>query len=147
LEPLERDPEFRTPTPAERLIPYDAEPQAYLRLVANPFLSVFAFLLWLVAMRWLLRADIPGPLAPLAILFGVGGLVAPFLLLHYHCLDCGGTGRISRWRDHTCPSVIQRRREGRIRSIRGPTPPFQVVLWLWVALGLGVTLNALISAP
>jgi hypothetical protein len=139
--PVERDPEFRPPISGERAIAYDDDPRYYLRLVANPFLSVFAFLAWLFLTRWVFRLSLPGFLEPLRILFVFGGLVAPFLLLQYHCLDCGKTGRISRWQDHACAAVLDRRRRRRRRTLRGPTPPIQIVLWLWLALVVGFVLG------
>ena len=143
--PVERDPDFRSPVPAERWIAFDDDPRYYLRLVANPFLSVFAFLAWLVVTRWLFGLNLPGPLEPLRILAVFAGFVAPFLLLHYHCLDCGQDRRSDFTRlaqqDHACAAVLERRRHRRRRLLRGPTPPIQIVLWLWLALVLAFVIG------
>ena len=48
----------------------------------------------------------------------LASLVLVVFLFQYHCLDCGATGRLSRWRDHACDRrVAARRRHG---STRGP---------------------------
>lgn len=139
--PPQRDPEFESPVaPGAR--PLDFEPEAYLRLVANPFLALFGFLVWLRVLLGIVtmfagRRELMGPLAPI---IGVVMLAFLWLLLglfQFHCLDCGKTGRLSRWREHACPPSVERRLSGRRRRLRGPTPPVQILLWLWGLLMLG----------
>ena len=65
--------------------------EAFQRLVANPFLTFFA---WLVAfglvVQSLHRLNLALFVAGLALLF------LAFLLLQFHCLDCGATGWLLR---------------------------------------------------
>jgi hypothetical protein len=131
---IENDPEFRPARRARRDGPAGEDPRYYVRLVANPFLAAFTVLLWIVLLRWLWSARIPPFVQPMVIFGMIAGLFAPFLFLHYHCLDCGATGRIASWQDHECEAVALRRRERKRRMFRGPTPPMQVVLWLWVCV-------------
>jgi hypothetical protein len=141
------DPEFHRPV--ERLLEIDHQPEAYLRLVANPFLGICGFLAWiglviLFGRHWF---DDParGLYTPLALLaLGVLPFALP-LLFHYHCLDCGATGRLTRWRSHVCPASSERRRYGRPRRLRGPTPPTQVVLWFWAVLTFGMLATSLLG--
>jgi hypothetical protein len=102
-------------------------PQEYQRLVANPFLALF----WLIVLSGVFRnaVDLKSlPLLGVAVL----GLVVAGYLLHYHCLDCGATGRLFRWKEHACPSVVARQQAGRVRRIRGPNPYLQTILWGYV---------------
>jgi len=110
-------------------------PEVYLRLVANPFLAVLGGVAWYAAMRGVLavrRFDLFVPT--------LAALVLIPLLLEYHCLDCGATGRLYRASRHGCDRVVRRRQAGRPRRFRGPTVASQTVLWLaafavaWVAL-------------
>ncbi len=59
-------------------------------------------------------------------------------LLQYHCLDCGATGRLFRWKWHACPSVRARQQTGRPRRFRGPNPVLQTVLWVYILMGLAI---------
>jgi hypothetical protein len=142
--PAERDPDFRR-LPETRLLTSEAEPERYQRLVANPFLGAFALIAWLLACALLVRENtfawLNGPWLPALVLLVLASLGLPPLLLQYHCLDCGATGPIMSWKQHTCAAVIRRREEGRPRRLRGPTPPIQVILWLWAILAVYVVLN------
>jgi hypothetical protein len=146
--PVERDPEFRRPVGLGLgLEDLDHAPEAYLRLMANPFLGCFGLVAWAALAVMLLRlaSDIQGSLAPLVVM-GMLLLLIPLpRLFQYHCLDCGATGRLSRWRQHLCARSAERRRAGRPRRLAGPTPPTQVVLWLWLALALGFIIPTLLS--
>jgi hypothetical protein len=102
-------------------------PQEFQRLVANPFLAVF----WLVVLFGFLRLALDLRSLPMVGIVLLGLLVAGYLL-QYHCLDCGGTGRLFQWRDHACPSVVARQRAGRVRRFRGPNPLLQTILWGYV---------------
>lgn len=134
------DPELDA-TVTEHSIPYEPQPEAYLRLVANPFLGVFALIIWLGLMTVILRGA-AGAFTTLAVLLALASLSLLPKLLHYHCLDCGGTGPLTTWRRHICPNVIARRFEGRTRRIRGPSPTVQILLWLWLLATLLVTWQA-----
>ncbi|MDR3632701.1 MAG: hypothetical protein P4L84_02635 [Isosphaeraceae bacterium] len=122
----------RRPPPGAILVP-----QEYQRLVANPFLALALLIAWLGAMRLALLARNFVAVAVVGVcFFGV------IRLLHYHCLDCGHTGWLFRWRVHACEAVVARQVAGRVRRWRGPTPTVQVVLWLYVigcaVIALGV---------
>ena len=119
------DPEF-DPAPARRSILYDDDPRAYQRLVVNPFLALLALIGWVALMRFgyrerLLLAFLLAQLLP----------VVAFFVVQYHCLDCGASGRLSRWKDHACESVVARRLAGRPRRFRGPNPRSQMLLWIY----------------
>jgi hypothetical protein len=94
------------------------------RLVVNPFLVVLD---WLVALA-ILRASIARFNFRL---FQVGTilLVLGFLLVQYHCLDCGATGWVLRHRRHACPEDVVRWRNRRPRHWRVPSVGTQIVVW------------------
>jgi hypothetical protein len=94
------------------------------RLVVNPFLVVID---WLIAFA-ILRASIE---QHSFILCQIGTMVLffGFLLLQYHCLDCGRTGWLLRHRRHACPDGVvswQGRRRDRL-SVPGIRT--QVGIW------------------
>jgi hypothetical protein len=99
-------------------------PQEYQRLVANPFLALVGLIAWFAAIRWALASRNDWLLA-----LAVAGLVAPASLLHYHCLDCGATGILFRWKSHACDRVRARQRIDQVRHFRGPNPDTQTILW------------------
>jgi fatty acid desaturase len=118
-------------------------PESYLRIVANPFAMLVGFVVWLLLGRWILgllrrNPDLIGPLSPLLVVLMLAILWALPVLAQFHCLDCGGTGRLSRWRRHVCPRSVQRRLQGEARTFRGPTPFYQILLWLWLLLAISV---------
>jgi hypothetical protein len=140
LPPAGRDPEFDPVLNTEGL-ELDHSPESYQRLVANPFLGFFAIILWLGALYTLFLGYL-GPFTPMAALLLMSSLALLPPLFQFHCLDCGATGRLSGWRRHMCPSVAERRLEGRVRHLRGPAPPIQILLWLWVLMALIVAAAA-----
>jgi hypothetical protein len=149
--PANRDPEFASGLPnsveagAELIDPSD-----YLRLVANPVLGLLGIVAWFASLRWVVAVlrkspELIGPLTPILAALFLASLALVGGLFQYHCLDCGGTGRLGRWPEHRCPVSSQRRREGQTRWLKGPTPPLQILLWLialalaaWLADGLGI---------
>jgi hypothetical protein len=113
-------------------------PQEYQRLVANPFLALAALIAWGAALRLaLIWRDLVASIIVVAGFFVVVGLI------HYHCLDCGRTGWLFRWRRHACDTVLARQATGQARRWRGPTPGVQAVIWLYAlacaALVLGLS--------
>ena len=139
----ERPPLNREPT---RLAPHDPEldpppqrparplpahtvlvPQEYQRLVANPFLALALLVAWFAAMRVAIGAR-----NIVAALVCGASFIVVVRMLHYHCRDCGRTGWLFRWRAHACEAVVARQLSGRIRRWRGPTPPIQAVLWMYL---------------
>jgi hypothetical protein len=140
--PIERDPEFRPRVPARR-VAADLVPGSYHRILANPFLGLLGLVGWIGVLYALLARGAAGPSGPiLAVLVLAGGLGLP-RLFQFHCLDCGRTGPLRRWKQHVCPRVAQRHLAGRPRRFRGPPPAIQVVLWLFALLMTLVALRAL----
>jgi hypothetical protein len=129
------DPEIDLPRDLRRR-PGDVGPlYPYQRMVANPFLAVFAMLAWYGAVTWSCRV---GRLdCFLASTFSA--LLIPFLF-QYHCLDCGATGHVVRAAGHACPRVTGRRQAGARRRFRGPTPVTQTKIWI-----LGMILAGLLG--
>jgi hypothetical protein len=115
-------------------IPLDAPPEAYLRVAANPFLALFAVLFALAASDglWSSQPFDGDTRMALVVAVWLSLLVAFPWLVQFHCLDCGATGRLKRWRGHLCPRVAERRLLRKPRRVRGPTPSIQIVIWLWV---------------
>jgi hypothetical protein len=136
------DPEFGSFRAGPLLRDLDGEPEAYLRLVANPFLGLVYLVAWLVTLYESLVGGFAGPLTPMLVALLIAGLGLVPGLMQYHCLDCGGTGRLWRWRKHLCHRSLSRREAGRPRRFRGPSPPLQVILWLWMLMALALLLNA-----
>ncbi len=116
-------PRFPRPSPPLLL------PQDFQRLLGNPFLALLGLIAWAAALRQVLLAR--NLTLTLALFASLAGLV---FLLQFHCLDCGATGWLFRWRIHTCDHVIARQRSGAVRSFRGPIPTTQVLLWFYLIL-------------
>jgi hypothetical protein len=148
-------PAVSSPTAADEIAPdlldpwtarpfrLDHDPEDYLRIVANPFLAFFvlaaAIGVLFVPASMTFANNLKGVLVPL--------LFITALLLHtrfyqYHCLDCGTTGRLTRWKSHSCPLSDERRRLGRKRRLRGPTPAIQVIAWIYVVCMVAVIVQA-----
>ena len=87
-------------------VPFESVPE-YQRLVANPFLAVLA---WLVDVS-LMRAAMKSRSSTL-FLIGLSLLFVAFFFLQFHCLDCGATGWLFRYRSHACPAVVARYQDG-----------------------------------
>jgi hypothetical protein len=126
------DPDLDVPlAPARPAASAPVGVEFYQRLVANPFLGFFGVLVWFALLEAAFRAQRRDLI--------VGALVSLWLvryLWQYHCLDCGRTGRLSRWREHACEGVNARRLAGRPRWWRGPTPGVQTALWVVLAAAL-----------
>jgi hypothetical protein len=103
---------------------FGEHPEDFQRLLANPFLAGAFLMLWFGAAPWLLFGRPASWVVPT-----FASLIAIRYLLHFHCLDCGETGRLGKWREHRCEAVRLRVQAGQIRWSRGPTPGTQSVLW------------------
>lgn len=114
-------------------------PESYLRVVANPFLALFAILI-----AWALPRIAGGSRLPEGVLIAVwlGAFFSLPWLVQFHCLDCGKTGRLTRWRSHLCSYAAERRLAGKPRKFRGPKPTAQVFLWLLLFAGTAAALLA-----
>ncbi len=141
------DPEFGSNRPGLLAGSLDDEPEAYLRLIANPFLACSYIVLWLISLYETIVGVFVGPLSPILVVILIAGLGLVPMLLQYQCLDCGGSGRLTRWRKHVCYVSIARRDVGRRRRVRGPTPPIQLLIWFWVVFALIVVFNSIASIP
>jgi hypothetical protein len=117
-------------------------PQEYQRLVANPFLALALLIAWLGAMRLALGARRPAAAA-----LAAAGVFAVVRTLHFHCLDCGRTGWLFRWRDHACEAVVARQLADRVRRWRGPRPTVQLVLWLYLFALVAIVASILRVMP
>jgi len=137
------DPEFGSFHSGPLMGSMESDAEGYLRLVANPFLSFCYLTAWLAVMYKTVAEGFAGPLTPMLLAMLVAALWLIPHLMHYHCLDCGGSGRLLRWKRHVCHAMVQRREAGFPRRFRGPTPPLQIVLWLWLLLAAALVVNAL----
>ncbi|MDB5350414.1 MAG: hypothetical protein JWN86_1661 [Planctomycetota bacterium] len=137
------DPEFVSQRPGLLSGGLGTEPEVYLRVVANPFLGFLYLVVWLVALYHSSFGEFAGPLTPMLLVMMTASLALLPNFMQFHCLDCGGTGRFLRWRKHVCQRAMERRDSGRPRRFRGPSPPLQVVLWLWALVAFAMMLNAL----
>ena len=137
------DPEFGSFGPGPLWSGEEPEPEAYLRLVANPFLALVALVAWLMALYESIFGGFAGALTPMLVVILLAALgLLPFTL-QFHCLDCGGTGRLSRWKKHACHMAMHRRDSGVRRRFRGPGPSLQLVLWVWFLMAVAMFLNTL----
>jgi hypothetical protein len=124
----EHDPEL-DPPPVRRPVRLGSDFRRFQRLVANPFLALAALVGWVIGLRRAYEArNLP---VLLVLVASLGGVV---FLLQYHCLDCGATGWLFRWKSHACPRSLARQRDGRPLRFRGPTPTTQLVLWGYALL-------------
>ena len=133
-EPSIHDPDLDPPrTRARRTRRPMPLPQETLRLVANPFLAVSVILFGLIGLFTALRSR-----SLVSLSCALAALAGSVLFLHYHCLDCGATGLLFRWRRHECERVLIRRLTGQTRRLRGPTPTVQTIVWGYFLLGLAI---------
>ena len=137
------DPEFGSQRPGLLAGSIDDEPEAYLRLLANPFLGFTYLVAWLVILYQSILGGFAGPLTPTLVAILIPGLGLVPGLMEYHCLDCGRSGRLLRWRKHVCHRSMARRDAGQRRPFRGPTPWVQVLLWVWVVMAGVIALHAM----
>ncbi|MHC5537568.1 hypothetical protein ACYOEI_04980 [Singulisphaera rosea] len=128
VEGVIHDPEFDVPRRPPRVV-LESQLAAHQRLVANPFLAFLALIVWVMGIHFAYSSkDLPILIMFLLGLIGIG------LLFQYHCLDCGSTGNLLRWRRHACERVIARQESGRVRRFRGPNPAIQTLLWSYMAI-------------
>jgi hypothetical protein len=115
--------------PQPRQEPADqGEPiEQYQRLVANPFLTVLAWLIVFVMLREGVRRQNAG-----LFMTGIALIFVAFFLLQFHCLDCGATGWLLRSWAHACPAVDARRQNKVVRRWHGPGLKTQLAMWLVV---------------
>jgi hypothetical protein len=124
------------PHPRRSLDPEHISIAPYQRLIVNPFLSVLLLVIIIAIAQKAIQTETFGifPLLVILILIDV-------FLVQYHCLDCGATGWLLRYRKHGCPTVVTRFQRGELRRFRGPSVRLQLAMWivfLLVALVLGL---------
>jgi hypothetical protein len=97
----------------------------FQRLVVNPFLAVLVFIVIVAVFRTSLAKRTSS-------LFEIGVVlfVIDVFLIQYHCLDCGATGWLLRFRRHACGAVQARWQRGERRRFRGPGVRIQLAVWL-----------------
>jgi hypothetical protein len=108
----------------------------FQRLLANPLLAVLCWVADVFVIRQSLRLE-SFPL----FLAGLGFLLAPILLVQYHCLDCGATGLLFRSRSHACPAVVARLENPGAWRRRGLRLKTQLIVWFY-----GLTAASLLVA-
>jgi len=121
----ELDPQPQIPARAD-----SASVLPFQRLLVNPFLAVLVCViivaLWREAYaresRWLFQ-------------LGVALTIVVVFLFQYHCLDCGVTGWLLRYRQHACPTVVSRMQRREWRRFRGPGVRLQLAAWLIFVAG------------
>jgi hypothetical protein len=101
--------------------------ETYQRFIANPLLTVLDGLLAFL----LIRAGLQTRNLAL-FLTGIGLLFLAIPLLQFHCLDCGATGWLLRYRRHACPPVVVRWQSRESLRFRGPGVLAQLLAWLGV---------------
>jgi hypothetical protein len=110
------------------------------RLVANPFLTALG---WLAAFGLIreavMRRSLPLFFTAVALFF------FSFLLLQFHCLDCGVTRWLPTYQWHACPAVVARQANAARRRFRGPRLRTQLVLW-FVFMAVASVLGMLVIA-
>ncbi len=113
------------PQPRRSLDPARVSIGPYQRLIVNPFLSVLVFVIIIAIARAALQTETLGVFPFLVFL-----ILADVFLVQYHCIDCGATGWLLRYRRHGCPTIVSRFQRGELRRFRGPSVRLQLVLWL-----------------
>jgi len=116
-------------------VPFESLPE-YQRILVNPFLGI---LIWL-AMFALIRDGVRNR-SLLQFLMGLSLLFVGFFCHQFHCLDCGRTGWLFRFRRHACPSVVARYENREVRRSRIPNVPTQVMIWFYF---VGIALLAVL---
>ena len=100
-----------------------------LRLIVNPFLAVFGWVIALIIIRLALQVY-----SVYLFLAGLGLLLVPLFLFQYHCLDCGATGWLQcSWR-HCCPAVTSRAQNGIVRRFPRLSVKNQTIAWLYLLI-------------
>jgi hypothetical protein len=98
--------------------------EQHQRIVVNPFLTVLAWVAGFALIRESLQAR-SLPRFDLGVLL----LFVAFFLLQFHCLDCGATGWLFRYRSHACPAVVMRCENQDVRRFSRPRVKTQLIAW------------------
>jgi len=122
-------------------VPIELLPE-YQRIVVNPLLGVLAWM----AMTALLSAGVRSRSLTL-FLIGLSLLFVGFFLPQFHCLDCGATGWLFRYRSHACPKVVARYQDREAGRFGVPNVATQITIWFYVLAGVLLLLVFLLNAP
>jgi len=122
-------------------VPFESLP-SYQRIVVNPLLGV---LVWLV-MFALIRAGVKSQSSTL-FLIGSSLFFAAFFLHQFHCLDCGATDWLFRYRHHACPLIVARSQNREGGRFRFPSVKTQIMIWLYLVAGALLLLLLFLNAP
>jgi hypothetical protein len=114
----------------------------YQRIVVNPFLGVLAWVIMVAVIGAGVRRH-----SVTVFLSGLSLLLVGFALQQFHCLDCGATGWLYRYKRHACPSVVARYENVEFRPIRLPNVPTQVTIWTYVLAGALLLLLMFLGGP
>jgi hypothetical protein len=120
-------------------IPLEMLPQ-FQRIIVNPLLGVVT---WLAVVA-LIRTAVKSRSLALFV-FGLCLLFAAFFFQQFHCLDCGATGWLFRYRRHVCPAVVERLAQGPVRRWRVPSVKTQMTIWFYLLAGAIVLLLILLG--
>lgn len=137
--PVQTDPDFR---PSVGAGSFRVSPDAgrYRRIVFNPLPAPIPLTVWLWvagnAVGWAQAIlPVPWPEVVAGLVLGVWLLLCLLILpwaIRFHCLDCGATGRATRWKQHLCPKVVARIFAAREARWRPPGAIVQGLFWVWV---------------
>jgi hypothetical protein len=115
----------------------------YQRLIVNPFLAIPSVVGPIYLVRFLEQRGFDFP--RWTYLVGVViALIAAYLLLHTHCVDCGETQLFHRKSHHACENVRNRWKTQSQSGILFPTPNRQFLLWLIIMPILAILVIAVI---
>jgi hypothetical protein len=129
------------PAPRRSRDPASVSIAPFQRLVVNPFLTVLLLVIIVAILRFATQTQNTALFQ-----IGIGLILVDVLLVQYHCLDCGATGWLIRYRKHGCPTVVTRFQRGEWRRFRGPSVKLQLAGWIVILatafiLGLIVLLS------
>lgn len=129
--PTPRDPEF-DPVPSHSPGPPQHLARYYQILIVNPFLAMIGG-----ACGWGVIAYLDGKVSHSNLLLVALPLVLIFfVLIQYHCVDCGATGLFFGRERHQCSRIRDRWHERRMSPPYVPRASAQLALWA-LAIGVG----------
>jgi hypothetical protein len=110
------------------------------RLVVNPLVAILCGLAGVALIQHALRTRN-------AVLFGtaVGVLFLSFLLIQFHCRDCGATGWYLHAGRHACAAVVARWRQC-VSARSGLRAGTQLLIWVYVLVAGGLAYAVLAFA-
>jgi hypothetical protein len=92
----------------------------------------------------LIRAGVKYQSATLFLL-GLSLLFVAFFFLQFHCLDCGTTDWLIRYRRHACPMIVARYQDRHAGRVRVPSVKTQMTIWFYFLAGALLLLGVFLS--